>query len=31
VNNKPIRILDVPGFESTNTIQDAVEKFKNIE
>ena len=28
VNNKPIRILDVPGFESTKTIQDAVEKFK---
>lgn len=27
VNNKPIRILDVPGFESTKTVQDAVEKF----
>ena len=28
VKNKPIRILDVPGFESPETVKDAVEKFK---
>ena len=28
VKNEPIRILDVPGFESSETVKDAVEKFK---
>ena len=28
VKNKPIRILDVPGFEDEKTVKDAVEKFK---
>ena len=28
VKNKPIRILDVPGFESVKTVNDAVDKFK---
>ena len=28
VNNKPIRILDVPGFENEKTVQDAVQKFR---
>ena len=28
VKNKPIRILDVPGFESEKTVQNALEKFK---
>ena len=27
VKNKPIRILDVPGFENEKTVQDAVQKF----
>ena len=29
VKNKPIRILDVPGFENEKTVKDAVDKFKN--
>ena len=28
VKNKPIRILDVPGFENEKTVQDAVLKFQ---
>ena len=28
IENKPIRILDIPGFESEKTVKDAVEKFK---
>ena len=28
VKNKPIRILDVPGFENEKTVKDAVEKFR---
>ena len=28
VKNKPIRILDVPGFEDEETVQDAVQKFQ---
>ena len=28
VNNKPIRILDVPGFENEKTVQDAVQKLQ---
>ena len=28
VKNKPIRILDVPGFEDTETVQDVVQKFQ---
>ena len=28
VKNKPIRILDVPGFESPKTVNEAVDKFK---
>ena len=28
VKNKPIRILDIPGFENEKTVQDAVQKFK---
>ena len=28
VKNKPIRILDIPGFENEKTVQDAVEKFQ---
>ena len=28
VKNKPIRILDVPGFESEKTVNDVVDKFK---
>ena len=26
--NHPIKILDVPGFESPDTVKDAIEKFK---
>lgn len=26
--NQPIKILDVPGFESPETVKDAIEKFK---
>ena len=29
VKNKPIRILDVPGFESDDTVNDAVKNYKN--
>ena len=28
VKNKPIRILDVPGFENEKTVQDAVQKLQ---
>ena len=28
VKNKPIRILDIPGFENEKTVQDAVQKFQ---
>ena len=28
VKNHPIRILDIPGFESEETVQYAIEKFK---
>jgi len=28
VKNKPIRILDVPGFENEKTVKDAVQKFR---
>ena len=28
VKNKPIRILDVPGFESPETVKEAVDKFE---
>ena len=28
VENYPIRILDIPGFEDENTVKQAVEKFK---
>ena len=28
VKNKPIRILDVPGFENEKTVQDAINKLK---
>lgn len=28
VKNKPIRILDVPGFENEKTVSDAIEKLK---
>ena len=28
VKNKPIRILDIPGFENEKTVQDTVQKFK---
>ena len=28
VNNQPIRILDIPGFEDEKTVKDAIEKFK---
>ena len=28
VDNKPIRILDIPGFEDSQSIKDAIEKFK---
>ena len=28
MKNKPIRILDIPGFESERTVKEAVEKFK---
>ena len=28
VKNKPIRILDVPGFEDNKTVKDAVDKLK---
>ena len=28
VDNKPIRILDIPGFENENSIKNAIEKFK---
>ena len=31
VKNKPIRILDVPGFENEKTVNDAVQKFKSFE
>ena len=29
VDNKPIRILDIPGFEDSQSIKDAIEKFKS--
>ena len=28
VSNQPIRVLDIPGFEDTETVKAAVEKFK---
>ena len=28
VNNQPVRILDIPGFEDEKTVKDAIEKFK---
>ena len=28
IENKPIRILDIPGFEDEETVKGAVEKFK---
>ena len=28
VKNKPIRILDIPGFENEKTVNDAIEKLK---
>ena len=28
VKNKPIRVLDIPGFENEKTVNDAIEKFK---
>jgi len=28
VDNKPIRILDIPGFEDQQSIEDAIERFK---
>ncbi len=28
VSNKPVRVLDIPGFENEKTVQDAVVKFK---
>ena len=28
VNNQPIRILDIPGFEDEKSVKDAIEKFK---
>jgi GTP-binding protein EngB required for normal cell division len=28
VKNHPIRVLDIPGFENEQTVQDAIEKFK---
>ena len=28
VDKRPIRILDIPGFEGENTVKEAVEKFK---
>ena len=31
VKNKPIRILDAPGFENEKTVNDAIEKFKSFE
>ena len=29
VTNKPIRILDIPGFEDKNTVEIAIKKFKH--
>ena len=29
VKNKPIRILDIPGFENNKTVNAAIEKLKN--
>ena len=28
VDQRPIRILDIPGFESENTVKEAINKFK---
>ena len=28
VDQRPIRILDIPGFESENTVKEAIKKFK---
>ena len=28
VNNQPVRILDIPGFEDEKTVKSAIEKFK---
>ena len=28
VENAPVRILDIPGFENEQTVKDAIEKFK---
>ena len=28
VNNKPVRVLDIPGFENEKTVNDAIEQFK---
>ena len=28
VSNQPIRVLDIPGFEDTETVKATVEKFK---
>ena len=28
VSNKPVRILDIPGFEDKNTVEIAIKKFK---
>jgi len=28
VSNQPIRLLDIPGFEDTNTVKEAVAKFQ---
>jgi len=28
VENQPVRILDIPGFENEQTVNDAIEKFK---
>ena len=29
VKNKPIRILDIPGFENNKTVNAAIEKLQN--
>ena len=31
VENRPIRIIDIPGFESENTVKEAINKFKDCE
>ena len=31
VDDKPIRIIDIPGFEDEKSVKEAIEKFKECE